>query len=254
MNKVICGDNCEVLRSLEFDSVDLVVTSPPYDGLRDYKGAKWDFYGVAWLLSKLVKDGGIIVWNVADATFASDETGSSFKQALHFKSLGLRLVDTMIYQKQNYLPQTAFGRYDQTFEYCFIFSKGEIKTFNGLKDRPNRRAGLVQTTRKGTLATGEADRFTTITSAEFGLRGNVWSYPTGGYNCDHPAQMPEEMAKDFISTWSNAGDLVLDPFAGSGTTLRAAKDLNRRFLGVEINPEYVAICNNRLAQEVLNLE
>ena len=125
LDQIICGDNCEVMRQMPSESIDLVVTSPPYDDLRTYGGHSWDFYGVAWNLKRLLKPGGVIVWNVSDATIGGDETGTSYRQALHFKGIGLRLVDTMIWNKP---PKGANGSkwaYPQSAEFMFVLSKGE---------------------------------------------------------------------------------------------------------------------------------
>ncbi len=247
LDSVVLGDNCETLASMPAESVDLVVTSPPYDDLRTYGGHSWDFYGVAWLLKRVLKPGGVIVWVVNDQTKDGSETGTSMEQALHFRRIGLRLHDTMIYQKMNYLPQTAPARYDQVWEYAFVLSKGSPKTGNMIADVPNAKAGKSQNTRKGTLPSGEADRRTFMTYGEKKRRTNIWPYAVGGKGLGHPAPFPLPFASDCVATWSNPGDLVLDPFAGSGTTLKAAKDLGRRFVGIEINPEYVEICQRRIA-------
>jgi site-specific DNA-methyltransferase (adenine-specific) len=253
LDSILCADNCEALAAMQPESVDLVVTSPPYDDLRTYGGHSWDFYGVAWLLKRVLKPGGVIVWNVGDATKDGNESGTSMRQALHFQQIGLNLADTMVYQKQNYLPQSAPGRYDQAWEYCFVICKGIPKAANMLKDRRNAKAGQTYKTGGGRMKNGATAELVTITAQEMGLRNNVWSYPVGGYDNGHPAPMPEAMAQDCVATWSNPGDVVLDPFAGSGTTLKAAKELNRRFIGIEINLEYVEICKRRIAQDVLPL-
>lgn len=130
LDQIICGDNCEVMLTLPSESIDLVVTSPPYDDLRTYGGHDWDFYGVAWNLKRLLKQGGVIVWIVGDATKEGSETGASFMQALHFRSIGLNLHDTMIYKRNS--PHPPNVRYWQEFEYAFVLSKGSPKTFNPL--------------------------------------------------------------------------------------------------------------------------
>ena len=140
LDKIHCGDNCDLLGQLPRECIDLVVTSPPYDDLRTYGGHSWDFFGVAWQLKRVLKPGGVIVWVVADATKDGSETGSSMEQALHFKRLGLNLHDTMIYQKLNYLPQNAATRYDQCYEFVFVLSAGTPKTGNMLRDRKNASA------------------------------------------------------------------------------------------------------------------
>ena len=132
LNKIYCGDCLQVMQDIPDKSIDMVLTSPPYDNLRDYKGYTFDFAGIAKELYRVVKDGGVVVWVVGDATIKGSETGTSFKQALYFKEIGFNLHDTMIYQKQFYVPLTH-NRYEQCFEYMFIFSKGKPKTFNPIK-------------------------------------------------------------------------------------------------------------------------
>jgi len=255
LGRIVCGDNTEVLSGFPSESVDLVVTSPPYDDLRTYGGHSWNFETLAAQLVRVLKPGGVIVWVVADKTENGSESGTSMRQALHFKdALGVNLTDTMVYQKQNYLPQSAPGRYDQAWEYCFVLCKGMPKAANMMKDRRNAKAGQTYKTGGGRLKNGTTAELVTITAQEMGLRNNVWSYPVGGYDNGHPAPMPEALAKDCVATWSNPGDVILDPFAGSGTTLKAAKELNRLWCGIEINPEYCAIAEARLSQDVLQLE
>lgn len=262
LDSVVCGDNCDVLANFPRESVDLVVTSPPYDDIRTYGGHSWDFYGVAWQLKRVLKPGGVIVWVVADATVEGSETCSSMEQAQHFKRLGLRLHDTMIYHK----PSMAFPRHGHTkycgaWEYMFVLSLGAPRAWNPIKDRANNLAGAKMTgtvrqedgTTKPSHSVGRA-------VAEVGARNNVWAYDVGFMKSttdkiafEHPATFPESLAKDHIASWSNPGDVVIDPFSGSGTTVKAAKELGRRFVGIDVNPEYCAIANRRLAQEVLNL-
>mgnify|MGYP006054899733 CR=1 FL=1 len=254
LDKIHCGDNCDLLGKLPRECIDLVVTSPPYDDLRTYGGHSWDFFGVAWQLKRVLKPGGVIVWVVADATKDGSETGSSMEQALHFKRLGLNLHDTMVYQKNG---QGAVGSnlaYWQEWEYCFVFSAGTPGAVNLIEDRKKVRVGkeTVNSSRRNIDGTMPDSR--RIETKETGRRSNVWLYDTGGSGLGHPAPFPEKLAIDHIATWSNPGDLVLDPFSGSGTTAKAAKELGRRFLGLEINPEYCAIAERRIAQQVLELE
>lgn len=253
-DSVICGDNVTVMREWPYECIDLVVTSPPYDNLRTYGGHEWDFEGVAEQLTRCLKPGGVIVWVTYDESVDAEESLSSMRQALHFKDVcGLSVHDTMIYQKENYPPQTAHGRYDQCWEYMFVIRKEKIKSWNPIKDRRNAKFGQTYKTGGGRNPNGSIRDTKLFTPKEFGQRSNVWKYPVGGDGNDHPASMPEKLASDLVQSWSNPGDIVLDPFAGSGTTLKAAKELNRRYIGIEINPEYVEMCNNRTAQEVLPL-
>lgn len=232
-------------------SIDLVVTSPPYDNLRVYGGHTWDFPGVASHLTRLLNPGGVIVWIVADATVNGSETGTSMRQALHFKDVcGLNLHDTMIYEKLNYLPQNSGDRYDQVWDFCFIFSTSRPKTFNGLRKKSAKSGeSLWSGGRINANGILHDKKFLTVKSSS--LKGNMWKYATGGGNRNHPAKFPDNLARDHILSWSNPGDVVLDPFLGSGTTLKMAKETGRRGIGIEINPEYIPIAVNRLAQEVL---
>jgi len=261
VNQIICGDNVETLRTLPDACVDLTVTSPSYDNLRTYGGHTWDFEGVAQQLWRVTKPGGVVVWVVGDATIDGSETGTSFRQALRFMEIGFRLHDTMIYQKSGFsFPEHT--RCHQVFEYMFVFSRGDVKTFNQIKDRKvvtagkplggdYRRAGNG----KSVMRPGSDERGL---RGEYGGRHNVWYVANGGsasaedavaYN--HPAIFPEALARDHILTWSNEGNLVLDPFSGSGTTAKMAKLMGRRYIGIEINPEYCADAAERLRQGVL---
>jgi DNA modification methylase len=253
------GDNCDVMGEMPRESVDLVVTSPPYDDLRTYGGHSWDFYGVAWQLKRLLKPGGVIVWVVADATVDGSETGTSMEQALHFKRLGLNLHDTMIYRKTNGGANGSLKAYLACWEYCFVISNGEPRAQNLLRDRRNVTPPRTREESQGRRhVNGQVKSPRVIERREFGLRWNVWEYAVGGgcvtddgvaYN--HPAVFPESLARDHILSWSNPGDVVLDPFSGSGTTLKMAKETGRIGIGIEVNEAYCEIAAKRLAQGVL---
>jgi len=252
INQIICGDNVATMQTFPDDCIDLVVTSPPYDNLRTYGGHSWDFEGVAQQLWRIIKPGGVVVWVVADATVNGSETGTSFRQALRFMEIGFRLHDTMIWNKP---PKGANGSsfaYPQSAEYMFIFASGTPKTVNRLADRRNQAAGKTYIkTAGGRCGKNGAKENGIGVIPEFGLRTNVWEINIGGEGNDHPAPFPEALARDHILSWSNEGDIVLDPFSGSGTTAKMAKHNGRRFIGIEINPEYCEIAEKRLQQGVL---
>ncbi|MBI3442965.1 MAG: site-specific DNA-methyltransferase [Candidatus Sungbacteria bacterium] len=257
LNKIICGDAIEVMKKFPSGSIDLVVTSPPYDELRNYKGYIFDFEGIAKGLFRVIKQGGVVVWVVGDQTIKGDETGTSFRQALYFKQVGFNLFDTMIYLKT---PRGAVGNnktYWQAFEYMFILSKGAPKTINLIKDRENKdeRDGDNGTKR---LHNGTLLKLKRAGYSRYGRRTNVWEYLIGkghsasdGIAYKHPAIFPEKLVQDHIMSWSNPGDVVFDPMCGSGTTCKMAKLNKRDFIGIEISSEYCRIAEERLGKKSL---
>lgn len=256
------GDCLELMRIIPAKSVDLVVTSPPYDNLRSYEGQEpWTFEKftlVALELKRVLKEGGVIVWNVADETIDGDESGSSFKQALFFKEIGLRLNDTMIWNKGGFSAVGALkSRYAPVFEYMFVFTKGKLKTFNPIKDRKNKHAG--GTIHGTVVSSGEPKKVAGNNKkiiAEYGQRFNIWDiFPHRQRGPDnHPAPFPLALATDHIKSWSNPGDLVLDPFAGSGTTGVACVNLGRDFIGIEKVDKYFAIAETRINEALSTLK
>ena len=249
--KLIISDNVTALKQFPDDFVDLTVTSPPYDNLRTYNGFAWDFESLAKELYRVTKPGGVVVWIVGDATIKGSETGTSFRQALFFKDVcGFNLHDTMIYAKD----AIAFPdkhRYQQCFEYMFVLSKSAPKTKNILHDRKNVSFGrkVTGTNRKADGTTNKAGGFGNSIK-EFGARWNIWDVTTekGNNVTGHPATFPEALANDHILSWSNEGDVVLDPFMGSGTTGKMALLNNRKFVGIELSPEYVEIARKRIQE------
>lgn len=250
-------DCLEGMKLISDNFIDLTVTSPPYDNLRSYKGYSFNFEKIAKELYRVTKEGGVVVWVVGDATIKGSETGTSFKQALYFKEIGFNLHDTMIYAKDS-CPFPETNRYYPCFEYMFVLSKGKPKTVNLIMDKPNKRFGEKKT---GTVRqpSGELISVSAVKNntgrkiKEFGVRRNIWEYQVGKWKVTkdeiaykHPAIFPEQLAEDHILSWSNEGDLVFDPMAGSGTTLKMAKLHNRNYLGFEISKEYIEIANERL--------
>ncbi len=250
-NRVICGDNVEVMRGMPDNCIDLTVTSPPYDNLRSYHGYSFNFEEVAKELYRITKPGGVVVWVVGDATIKGSETGTSFRQALYFKEIGFNLHDTMIYEKSGCGACGSDKAYIQNFEYMFIFSKDIIATFNLIYDRENKRVGKIKTNGKRNIFTADNGRkYRVIETKKEGRRFNVWRYnQIGGqdkYSNSHPAPFPEQLANDHIISWSNPGDLVFDPFVGSGTTCKMAVLNGRNYLGIDISEEYCQIARKRI--------
>ena len=245
----IYNENClTTMNEMPDEFVDFVITSPPYDDIRNYNGYNFEFEKIAKELFRIIKIGGVVIWVVADATINGNETGTSFKQALYFKEIGFRLHDTMIYYKNNPMPQTG-DRYHQHFEYMFAFSKESPKTFNPITE-PTKYQGLANMKNRGKNGTLNYEKIERTKEKKV---GNVFSYSVGGgistkdkvaYN--HPAIFPEKLVADQINTWTNENDIIYDPFMGSGTTAKMAHLLNRKWIGSEISKEYVDIAIERL--------
>jgi len=251
INQIICGDNVTVMREWPDECIDLTVTSPPYDNLRIYKGFSWDFEALAKQLFRVTKIGGVVVWVVGDATINGSETGTSFKQALYFKEIGFNLHDTMIYQK----PHLAFPnnhRYYQAFEYMFVMAKGKPKTYTPIKDKKNITTGKVHGMERKKDGSLKRRGGVGKEIKEFSVRMNVWLMPNceRGDNTKHPAVFPLQLAIDHIRSWSSPGDLILDPFIGSGTTAIAAIRLQRKFIGIDIATEYCDLARSRIKREL----
>lgn len=254
MIQILQGDSVEQLARLPSGSIDLIVTSPPYGELRTYGGPfNWLFQGTAKQLFRVLKEGGVCCWNVGDSVVDGSETLAPFEQAIHFKRVcGFSVHDTMIWEKLNFAnPESV--RYHQLFEFVFILSKGKPATFNPIKDKRNATAGRIGCLGKNTYAKRDGSRSVrahTYVTNEFGMRGNVWRGRTRGQEefCKKlppPAMMPRWLVRDLVLSWSNAGETVLDPFGGSGTTGEEALKLGRRATLIELNPEYCRLIRQR---------
>lgn len=267
LNEIYCGDSAAMLAALPDACIDLTVTSPPYDdmdmdfnpipsrGLREYNGYIWNFKWLSRQLYRVTKPGGVVVWVVNDPTINGSESLASSLQKIYFRKVGFNLHDTMIYDKGNHPchdPRNA--RYKQSFEYMFVLSKGKPATYNEIADKPVRYPNKKHAATSHRKEDGEMRRYRTFESkGDYQARGNIWAYNTGYmhstkdlYAYDHDAIFPEALARDHIISWSNPGDIILDPFSGSGTTAKMAYLLDRNFLGFDISHEYVTLAQKRV--------
>lgn len=258
-NTIIVGDCALVMAEWEPGIIDLTVTSPPYDNLRDYEGYHFDFEAIAQQLFRVTKQGGVVVWVVADETKDYCETLTSAKQKIYFvEQVGFKLLDTMFYEKLSYPPAyPSLMRYASVVEYMFILSKGKPNTFNELRE-PKTMSSLARQRNKhnggyrqkdGSIKVGGG-----LSAKTDKARTNLWKYkPGGNYTNDrlalsHPAVFPEALANDHILSWSNPGDLVLDPMCGSGTTLKMAKQTGRNYIGIDMSENYCKLSEKRVKQ------
>ena len=243
INTIINGDNLSVMSKMDADSVDLVMTSPPYDNIRTYDGYEFNYEKTIEALYRVLKPGGIVVWIVDDQFMETGRSGTSLRQALYFQQAGFWIWDYMFYGS-NKRPLNN-RRYNRSVEFAFVFSKGEAKTVNLIKDRKNK---WPEKPRHSWVRAPDGSKISKRTSGvkEYGARMQVWNYKNSDlHNTEkiaftHPAIFPDGLARDHIKSWSNPGDLVLDPFCGSGTTLKQAKLLKRNYIGIDISKEY---CN-----------
>lgn len=251
--ELLLGDACECLNNIEDNSIDLIVTSPPYDNLRKYNGAgdNWThskFQCIAKNLARVLKPGGVIVWVVNDKTEKGSKSGTSFRQALYFMEIGLNLNDTMIWRKTNPMPQVKQPRYSSCFEYMFVFSKGTPKTFNPIMRECKLGGKLYDSTAKNMDGESGRHKLTYNVNKEM-VDYNIWDIAVAQNKTSHPAVYPIEIPLKHIQSWSNEGDVVLDPFMGSGTTGLAALELNRKFIGIELNEEYFELSKQRILEK-----
>ena len=243
---IIYNEDClETMKAIPNNFIDLTVTSPPYDSLRVYNGYSFNFPQVAKSLYEITKPGGVLVWIVGDETIKGSETGTSFRQALGLKEAGFNLHHTMIWRKTNPMPKVKTKRYFDVFEFMFVFSKGQPKTFNPLM-QPTKMGGQVYDSTVKKITKGkERTKKTFILNTER-YKDNIWECAIAQNKTDHPAVFPEKLVSDHILSWSNEGDIVYDPFMGSGTTAIVAKKLNRNYIGSEISTEYCILAKSRL--------
>ena len=245
LNRNYNESNLETMARMPDCFVDLTVTSPPYDNLRTYNGYSFEFEKVAKELYRVTKEGGVVVWIVGDATIKGSETGTSFRQALFLKDCGFNLHDTMIWSKPNAMP-TQSTRYQQGFEFMFVFTKGKLKTFNPIKTESKCKGVKVKKHRAKTDGHNYNEEGYYTVSAEK-MIDNVWSIVNVKNKTKHKAIFPEQLANDHIISWSNENDLIYDPFMGSGTTAKMAKINKRNWIGSEISKEYCDIINTRVS-------
>lgn len=255
INQIHCSNNVNFLReNIPNDCIDLTVTSPPYDELRDYDAYSWNFYDLAHELYRVTKPGGLVVWVVNDATVNGSETLSSMKQAIFFRErVGFKVHDTMGYCKETPQPPAVTQkRYASEFEYAFVLCKiGPPKTFNPIMEKTKHGGTIGSTGFRQVDGSIRPTKVRRINNEK--IKGNLWYYDTG-YNqttrdkfaFEHPAMFPEQLAADHIYSWSNEGDIVLDPFAGAGTTLKMATIMKRRFIGIDISKKYCDIARRRV--------
>jgi len=251
IDKVICGHNVDVMAKMPSQCVDLIITSPPYDHIRDYKGYCFDFEGIANECYRVLKPGGVMVYIIGDQYIDGFRSNTSIRQLLHFETIGFKTHDIMIWIKDPRYPGNV--RYSQCFEFMFILSKGIPKTIHLLRDRENITQRIWPNGLTKRLVDGSMIREDTKDRCvgKFGFRWNAWfnhasTNQTDKTALEHPASFPDQLAEDHILSWSNPNDLILDPFLGSGTTAKMSYLNHRHYCGIDISPEYCTLAEKRI--------
>jgi len=252
LNQILCGDCSVLMKRIPNDSVDLILTSPPYDDLRNYKGYCFDFHAVSCEILRIIKPTGVVVWVIGDRVVKGNRTLTSFKQALAFQDIGFKMHDVMIYRKRN-TPFMRSNAYTPCYEFMFVLTKDSVGTFNPLMTASKRHGREKLTVNK------KADGINKKVYGELKdekVLTNVWEYAVGlgGSTRDriafkHPAIFPEKLAEDHILSWTNENDIVLDPMCGSGTSCKMAKLSKRNFIGMDISEEYCRIAQERVSEK-----
>jgi DNA modification methylase len=255
-NQILCGNHLELLPRFPDDCFDMWLTSPPYDNLRDYEGYDFQFEPLARELYRVLKPGCVGVWIVNDATVNGSETLTSSKQKIFFSEIGFNVYQTIFYAKTGLPPKYPnILKYQTVSEYNFVLAKGKPLTFHPIKDRQNKRVGEVNAAQSQRSKDGHRKKVRTPHKiSQYGERHNIWFYDVGFMHStldreafDHPAIFPEKLAEDHILSWSNPGDVILDPMCGSGTTCKMAAKHGRQYVGIDIAEKYCEIARKRVA-------
>ena len=254
-NTIHCMDCVEGMKLLPNDSVDLVVTSPPYDTIRDYKGFSFDLHAAGQEILRVLKPGGVAAVVIQDQTKDFAKSLTSFRTIVDWcDNIGFRLFECVIYRKHGSEGAWWTKRFRVDHEYIPLFLKG---------DRPqyfNKEPLKIASKHGGKTMSGSGNRRTdgkTTATVRFVInttkcRGTVWDYLMAGdknpIKRKHPAPFPDAIPLDVIQCFCPPDGLVLDPFMGSGSTAVAAVNLGRRYVGFEISDEYCKLAEQRLAE------
>ncbi len=256
--RIIQGDCLDVLRRFESGSVDLVLTSPPYADSRKstYGGVPPDAY-VDWFLpiaaeiQRVLRPEGTFVLNIKEKVVAGERSTYVLELILALRRQGWLWTEEFIWHKKNCHPGKWPNRFRDAWERCLQFNRQ--RQFNMYQDAVMVPMGDWARRRLRRLGPNDRARFDSQAESGFGKNVSHWvgremAYPsnvlhlaTETTNKNHSAAFPVALPTWFIQLFTREGDLVLDPFAGSGTTCEAAFRLGRRSVGIEIRREYVAL-------------
>ncbi len=253
LNKILCGDAVEMLKGIPSNSIDLVVTSPPYDGIRTYNGFSLNLPAVGKELHRVLKDGGIVAMVIQDATHNFGKSLTSFKTIIDWcDNAGFKLFETVIYRKYGTEGAWWTKRFRVDHEYMPIFLKGERPAYFNKEPLkvPSKHGGKTMTGSGNRRTDGTTTKTITREINAMKCRGTVWDYLNAGdknpLKRKHPATFPDKIPTDFVQCFCPSKGVVLDPFIGCGSTAVAAKQLGRNYIGIDISKEYCELTEERL--------
>ena len=263
LNKIICGDCLSVMQNLPDNCIDLVVTSPPYADNRKktYGGITHDKY-VEWFLPisneilRILKPSGTFILNIKEKVVDGERSTYVLELILEMRKQGWLWTEEFIWHKKNSFPGKWSNRFRDSWERCLQFNKN--KNFAMYQDAVKVPIGSWAKSRLKNLSETDLTRDETKNRSGFGKKVANWLdkdmvYPTNVLhlstecsNKNHSAAFPEELPSWFIQLFTEEGDVVLDPFVGSGTSAIAAKKLGRQYIGIDIMQEYCDLSESNL--------
>lgn len=256
LNNIICGDSSIVLKEFPESSIDLVVTSPPYDGLRDYNGFSLDLHTIGEELFRIMKPGGIVAMVIQDSTKNFGKSLTSFRTIVDWcDNCGFKLFETVIYHKNGTEGAWWKNRFRVDHEYMPIFLKGDKPQYFNKEPLkvPSKHAGKIMTGSGNRRTDGTTSGTVTRPINAMKCRGTVWDYMMAGdknpLKRRHPAVFPDKIPYDFIQCFCPEDGIVLDPFVGSGSTAVMAKVLGRKYIGIDISEEYCKLAEERIEKD-----
>ena len=264
-NEILQGDCGEVLRGLPDDSVDLIFTSPPYADSRKqtYGGVHPDGY-VEWFLPKaeqfrrVLKPEGTFVLNVKERVVGGERHTYVLELILALRRQGWLWTEEFCWHKKNCYPGKWPNRFRDAWERCLQFNR--VKRFKMNQEAVKVPMGDWAKTRLRNLSDTDRARDESKVRSGFGKKVSNWigrdrAYPTNVLhlatecgNRSHSAAFPLALPQWFVRLFTDPGDLVLDPFLGSGTTARAAQSLGRAYLGIDVDPVYCRLARDELSR------
>jgi len=267
--KILLGDCQELVETLENNSIDLIFTSPPYADRRKqtYGGIKPEDY-VEWFLPiseqllRVLKPTGTFILNIKEKAENGERSTYVIELILALRKQGWLWTEEFIWHKKNSYPGKWSNRFRDSWERLLQFNKD--RKFNMYQDAVKIPVGDWAKGRLKNLSETDKIRDNARNGSGFGKNVSNWLeretvYPTNVLhlstecnNKNHSAAFPDVLPEWFIKLFTETGDTVLDPFAGSGTTLRVAKQLNRNSIGIEIVPEYVAAIESQIKEKSLS--